>query len=53
MLSPCADYVKGCADTVIKIHQREAQGDILVFLTGRITRMLNVELKENKVKIYF
>jgi len=34
LTSPCPDYVKGCVETVLKIHQREAQGDILVFLTG-------------------
>lgn len=29
-----ADYVKGSADTVMKIHCKEAPGDVLVFLTG-------------------
>merc|ERR1719220_859969 len=32
--SPCADYVKGCVDTAIKIHEKEPPGDILIFLTG-------------------
>merc|ERR1712142_978850 len=31
---PCPDYVKGCVETVIKIHEVEPPGDILVFLTG-------------------
>ena len=29
-----ADYVKGSADTVMKIHRKEGPGDVLVFLTG-------------------
>jgi len=32
--SPCADYVKGCADVATKLHQKETAGDILIFLTG-------------------
>jgi len=32
--SPCPDYVRGCVDTTIKIHEAEPPGDILVFLTG-------------------
>jgi len=32
--NPCPDYVKGCVETVIKIHEVEPPGDILVFLTG-------------------
>ena len=31
---PCADYVKSCVDTVLKLHAVEPPGDILVFLTG-------------------
>ena len=31
---PCADYVKCCVDTVLKLHAVEPPGDILVFLTG-------------------
>ncbi|EPQ32387.1 uncharacterized protein PFL1_00583 [Pseudozyma flocculosa PF-1] len=31
----CSDYVRAAADTVMKIHLQEPQGDILVFLTGR------------------
>jgi len=31
---PCPDYVKGCAETALKIHRQEAAGDILIFLTG-------------------
>ena len=31
---PCPNYVQACVDTVIKIHQHESLGDILVFLTG-------------------
>ena len=32
--NPCPDYVKGCVETTIKIHEKEPPGDILVFLTG-------------------
>jgi len=32
--SPCPDYVKGCVETTIKIHEKEPPGDVLVFLTG-------------------
>jgi len=32
--NPCPDYVKGCAETAIKIHEKEPPGDILIFLTG-------------------
>jgi len=32
--SPCANYVKGCVDTAIKLHEKEPPGDILIFLTG-------------------
>ena len=32
--NPCPDYVKGCVETVIKIHEKEPPGDVLVFLTG-------------------
>lgn len=32
---PVPDYVKASVETVIKIHQTEALGDILVFLTGQ------------------
>ncbi|KAN0066232.1 hypothetical protein ACQY0O_000326 [Thecaphora frezii] len=32
---PCSDYVRAAADTVMKIHLQEPQGDVLVFLTGR------------------
>lgn len=31
---PCPNYVKCCAETVLKIHEREPPGDVLVFLTG-------------------
>ncbi|XP_048464496.1 probable ATP-dependent RNA helicase DHX35 [Rhincodon typus] len=34
-LSPVPDYVKATVDTVTKIHQNEADGDILAFLTGQ------------------
>jgi ATP-dependent RNA helicase DDX35 len=32
---PCPDYVKATVDTVMKIHHKETQGDILAFLTGQ------------------
>ncbi len=32
--SPCPDYVKCCVETVMKLHEVEPPGDILVFLTG-------------------
>ncbi len=31
---PCPDYVKGCVDTVLKLHAVEPPGDVIVFLTG-------------------
>ena len=31
---PCPDYVQCCVDTVMKIHENSALGDVLVFLTG-------------------
>ncbi|XP_069740321.1 probable ATP-dependent RNA helicase DHX35 isoform X1 [Narcine bancroftii] len=34
-LSPVPDYLKATVDTVTKIHQNEADGDILAFLTGQ------------------
>ncbi|KAI4689919.1 uncharacterized protein J4E84_004100 [Alternaria hordeiaustralica] len=32
---PTNDYVEAAIDTVMKIHEHESEGDILVFLTGR------------------
>lgn len=32
---PCADYVRGTVDTIMKIHHKEPNGDILAFLTGQ------------------
>ena len=46
--SPCADYVKGCVDTAIKIHAKEPPGDILIFLTG----MEEVDHCSNLLKNY-
>ena len=46
--SPCADYVKGCVETAIKIHEKEPPGDILVFLTG----MEEVDHCSNLLKNY-
>jgi len=34
LTSPCPDYVKGCAEVAIKLHEKETAGDILIFLTG-------------------
>ena len=34
IFSPCADYVKGCAEVATKLHEKETAGDILIFLTG-------------------
>jgi len=34
LTSPCADYVKGCAEVATKLHAKETAGDILIFLTG-------------------
>ncbi|KAK6844617.1 ATP-dependent RNA helicase DHX35 [Apiospora arundinis] len=33
--SPAEDYVEKAVDTVMNIHTEEAEGDILVFMTGR------------------
>ena len=46
--SPCADYVKGCVETAIKIHEKEPPGDILIFLTG----MEEVDHCSNLLKNY-
>ncbi|KAI1309353.1 putative ATP-dependent RNA helicase DHX35 [Halotydeus destructor] len=32
---PIANYVTACVETVIKIHENERSGDVLVFLTGQ------------------
>ena len=32
---PTSDYVRQCVDCIFNIHEKEAPGDILVFLTGR------------------
>ncbi|XP_028667591.1 probable ATP-dependent RNA helicase DHX35 isoform X2 [Erpetoichthys calabaricus] len=34
-MSPFPDYVKASVDTVMKIHESDERGDILVFLTGQ------------------
>ncbi|OXA52772.1 putative ATP-dependent RNA helicase DHX35 [Folsomia candida] len=34
-IDPVPDYVKESVNTVVKIHEREDRGDILVFLTGQ------------------
>lgn len=31
---PVQDYLTAAIDTVLKIHKEEAEGDILLFLTG-------------------
>ena len=33
--NPVANYIKGCVDAVIAIHESERSGDVLVFLTGQ------------------
>ena len=35
LLEPVPDYVKDAVNTVMKIHQSEKKGDVLVFLTGQ------------------
>lgn len=35
VIDPVPDYVKDSVNTVIKIHEQEGKGDILVFLTGQ------------------
>lgn len=47
---PIPDYVQGVIDTVLKIHAKEASGDVLAFLTGqeeveRAVRLLNDHAK--------
>ncbi|XP_036333791.1 probable ATP-dependent RNA helicase DHX35 [Rhagoletis pomonella] len=44
---PCADYVNEAVETVWKIHKKEAQGDILVFLTGQEEVMQAVSLTKD------
>lgn len=34
-MKPVADYLEGCLETVLSIHQYQEPGDILVFLTGQ------------------
>jgi len=34
-IEPVPNYVKDAVNTVVKIHEREEKGDILVFLTGQ------------------
>lgn len=34
-VDPCPDYIKGTVETILKIHKKEKQGDILAFLTGQ------------------
>lgn len=34
-VDPVPDYVKEAVKTVVKIHEKEDKGDILVFLTGQ------------------
>lgn len=34
LAEPCPNYVQACVDTVLKLHEVEPPGDILVFLTG-------------------
>lgn len=36
---PVADYIKASVNTVIKIHETQKRGDILVFLTGKFYEM--------------
>jgi ATP-dependent RNA helicase DDX35 len=33
--NPVPDYIKGCVDAVIAVHESERSGDVLVFLTGQ------------------
>lgn len=34
--SPVPDYVKATVETVVKIHEADDTGDVLVFLTGQV-----------------
>ena len=49
---PCPNYIQACVDTVIKIHQHESLGDILVFLTGmeEVDQCVNL-LRENSRRL--
>lgn len=59
---PVADYLKAAVNTVIKIHETQKRGDILVFLTGQdevekaieILKDYGKSLKEDnqKLKLY-
>ncbi|KAF2866333.1 P-loop containing nucleoside triphosphate hydrolase protein [Massariosphaeria phaeospora] len=35
LIEPASNYVEAAVDVVMEIHKSEAQGDILIFLTGR------------------
>ena len=34
LTDPCADYVRACVDTCVRLHEQEPPGDVLIFLTG-------------------
>lgn len=43
-LSPVPDYVKATVETVLKIHETEDDGDVLVFLTGQVSGCMSHRL---------
>ncbi|CAH1778822.1 unnamed protein product, partial [Owenia fusiformis] len=50
-LDPVPDYVKATVETVMKIHHKEPEGDVLAFLTGmdeveHVTRLLIDEARK-------
>ncbi|XP_039954731.1 probable ATP-dependent RNA helicase DHX35 [Bactrocera tryoni] len=49
--NPCADYVNEAVETVWKIHKKEAQGDILVFLTGQEEVLQAVSLTKDYMNL--
>ena len=49
---PCPDYVKGCVDTVLKLHATEPPGDVIVFLTGMDEVDHCVSLLKGESKLY-
>jgi ATP-dependent RNA helicase DDX35 len=40
LLEQCSDYVKAAVNTVVELHREDVPGDVLVFLTGQVGRVL-------------
>ncbi|TPX58828.1 hypothetical protein SpCBS45565_g07893 [Spizellomyces sp. 'palustris'] len=49
---PCNDYITASVETVMKIHEKEPPGDILLFLTGREEIDTAVSLITERATVY-